>query len=787
MCMRNRLVCLMLLLQFNFVSGCVIYAQNAVGQLAPAEARVDGERIDPIANPDKFPRVPRYADHGWSVLGLGGGGAMYGPSFSPFDSGLVLLATDMSATFRSENNGTKWELINRENNLVRMNSSTKPVYFHNRIYWPRGTSEELRYSDDKGISWFALTKPPWQKAKIISLCAVTGQKDVLLVGTESGLWRTDDHAKHWLKVHEQQFTDVIQVANVVYATDKAATLCASTDNGATWASVCSLKAYGEIKAMVGSSDGATESLFVSIKPAGLLRSIDQGKSWRVVKQPFAEETVLQMAPGQVRDIFAAQTGRGTLNKILRSTDGGTTWASVFRMTKEDCAFLEKPNVELSWVQTQLKWGYYITRNGFAINPLDPKMLIVTNEGDIYRSNDSGESWQQIMMEPITRAGSTPSVTNKSVGLEVTSAWGFYFDPHDANRQYIAYTDIGFAHSTDRGNSWTWSAKGSPWTNTFYDVVLDPAVPGRLYAAACALHDIPYEDFLRPIIPESYALHKKGGVVISKDSGQSWSVLTGKDPATALPAQICTTVAVDFDSSPEQRVIYTGLFGEGDNDRAGVYKSEDGGQTWRSVSKGLGTLDPNSGFRNLHIYRIRIHPVTKAIYCLITGLRGSTLETAFKIPGGIWKSVDGGESWQNISAGQNLEWHATGMSFDPKDPKVIYVSATSPLGRYRQGGVYRTLDDGRSWERIFPRDPKFDVPAYHLMSVTVHPNDPRLIYIGDEYEGLLYSADFGKSFQKFKGFPGRTVQSIVVDPVDEKSIYAATFGTSVWKGPIIPVE
>jgi len=782
----NRSFCLILILQIFVYSSCVTFAQNSIEHVEPVGIRVDGEQIDPLNDPEKFPRVPRYSDHGWSLLGLGGGGAMYAPSFSPFDKGLVLLATDMSATFRSEDNGSKWELINRENKLVRMNSSTKPAYFHDRIYWPRGSSEELRFSDDKGISWFALSNPPWQKAKIISVCAVTGQKDVLLVGTESGLWHTDDHARHWVKVQAQQFTDVIQVGNVVYAADKSATLYASTDSGATWASVCALNAYGEIKAITGSSDGTTESLIISIKPAGLLRSIDRGKSWRVVKQPFAEETVLQMAPGQTRDIFAAQTGRAD-RKILRSADGGNTWESVFRMTKEDCAFMEKPNVELSWVQTQLKWGYYITRNGFAVNPQDPKMLIVTNEGDIYRSNDSGDSWQQVMMEPVTKAGSMSSVSNKSVGLEVTSAWGFYFDPHDVNRQYIAYTDIGFAHSTDRGNSWTWSAKGSPWTNTFYDVVLDPAVPGRLYAAACAMHDIPYEDFLRPIKPDSYALHKKGGVVISKDSGQSWSVLSGKDPASALPAQICTTVAVDFDSPPEKRIIYTALFGEGDNDRAGVYKSMDGGQTWRSVSKGLGTLDPNSGFRNLHIYRIRIHPVTKAIYCLITGLRGSTLETVFKIPGGLWKSVDGGESWQNISAGQNLEWHATGMCFDPKDPRVIYVSATSPLGRYRQGGLYRTLDDGNSWDRIFPRDPKLDVPAYHLMSVTVHPNDQHLIYIGDEYEGLLYSADYGKSFKKFNGFPGRTVQAVVIDPMDMTSIYAATFGTGVLKGPYLPVE
>ena len=75
------------------------------------------------------------------------------------------------------------------------------------------------------------------------------------------------------------------------------------------------------------------------------------------------------------------------------------------------------------------------------------------------------------------------------GLVVTTAWNYYLDPFQPNRHYIAYTDIGYARSTDAGKTWYWQ-DGKPLRNTTYELAFDPETPGTIWGAFADLHDIP---------------------------------------------------------------------------------------------------------------------------------------------------------------------------------------------------------------------------------------------------------------------------------------------------------
>ena len=732
-----------------------------------------------------FPPFPvRARDAGWTPRGLGGAGGTYCPSFSPFHPGLALLGTDMGAAFRSEDDGRHWELIHFRNGLRFMQFAAQPAYFPDRIYWNRGKSPVLRASTDQGLNWPALSVSPWRKAEILALAALPGTPDVLLVGTAEDLWRTDDHAATWTKVLAGRVGELLVLGDTVYGVNQLDRLVRSRDQGRSWEDMPGLPPGIEIMGLTGGLDDGGSVLVLSAKPLGLLRSVDQGRTWETVKRPYQDETVLRMAPTQRAVVFAAQTRGVTNQQVLRSVDGGATWAPVFRMARPGQPEGAGTNVRRSWVQHRLQWWYYITRKGLAVNPRAPDTLLLTTQGDIYRSEDGGDSWTQTMTEH--REAGSDVVSNRSVGLEVTSAWGYHFDPHDATRHYISYTDIGFARSEDKGQSWIWGAKGSPWVNTFYDVSLDPDVPGRLFAAASRLHDIPYDTSLR-VTHGNYGLHMNGGVVVSTDFGATWTVPYGKG---SLPRQVCTTVAVDPASPVESRVLYAGIFGEGDDDQAGVYKSTDGGRSWERKSDGLGHFDASSGLRNLHIYRLRLHPGTGELYCLITGLRGPTRETMYNIPGGLWKSSDGGETWRELSAGQDLAWYATSFCFDPRDDNVIYVTAGSPPGRWRQGGVFKTRDGGRSWTRIL--DDELAVrtagglrPSENMMCVAVHPDDSALVYVGTTTHGLLYSEDGGTSWKAYAAFPATPVQSISFNPGDHGRMVVTTFGSGAWEGPHLP--
>jgi hypothetical protein len=273
---------------------------------------------------------------------------------------------------------------------------------------------------------------------------------------------------------------------------------------------------------------------------------------------------------------------------------------------------------------------------------------------------------------------------------------------------------------------------------------------------------------------------QGGVVLSDDWGRAWSVpyASGKDGG--LPKLACTTIALDPKTPVESRTLYAGLFGE--DELAGVYRSDDGGKTWARKSQGLGVAP------NLHVYRIVVHPKSGNIYCLITGLRmkGAT----YKIPGGIWKSVDKGEHWQWITPDSDMNWQTTSLYVNPENEREMYVTATSPVGRWLTGGLYRTRDGGATWDRIL-KEKQIAVaaggsyPWDQPMSFVVHPDDPNLLYVGSTRYGLVYSRDCGKTWDGAVSFPFNTVQSIHVVPENHNRIMVTTFGGGIWEGPALP--
>jgi photosystem II stability/assembly factor-like uncharacterized protein len=358
----------------------------------------------------------------------------------------------------------------------------------------------------------------------------------------------------------------------------------------------------------------------------------------------------------------------------------------------------------------------------------------------------------------------PGFRFKSIGLEVTTLWGYYFDPNDSNRHYICYTDVGFARSVDKGATWMSAVRGCPWSNTFYEIAFDPYVKGRIYAACSSRHDIPHWTHLDANRGQG------GGVCVSDDYGASWKVL-GK----GLPKLPCTSIVLDPKSSKDKLTLYAAFY------EGGVYKSTDGGSTWEKKSAGLG----NEG--NLHCSRIRIHPVSGNVYCLITAFRKGIKGMEFPVPGGLWVSSDGGESWKDLTSSWKVPW-PTDFALHPKEENTIYVSASSIPGQ-SIGGIYKTTDGGKTWDRLI-KDADFArwcPPGYFDSStINLHPDDPSLLYAGSEGHGLWYSTDAGKGWYPFESFPFGSPQNVAFEPENHKVMIVTTFGAGAWRGPYLPL-
>ena len=435
--------------------------------------------------------------------------------------------------------------------------------------------------------------------------------------------------------------------------------------------------------------------------------------------------------------------------IHRSDDAGVTWRPV--VNDEPGA---GSNLAPGWIVADRVWPAWSGASwGLAVSQSDPNQVLFTNEGEIYRTSDGGAFWTPIYssMEPGPVDGS--GRRSRSVGLEVTSSWQFTFDPHDLHRAYICYTDICFARSLDGGATWIHSTGGIPWANTVYQIAFDPTVPGLLYAACSDQHDIPHWTSIEGPCAQ-------GGVCVSRDWGATWMPL-----GRGLPNAPATSIVLDPRSPPHKRTLYVTQFG------AGVYVSTDGGATWQPVATQFGRAN------NRHVYRLKLCS-DGTLYCTITGRRE---ELRFPVPGGLYRSRDGGASWTDLTGDLELRWPGD-VDTPANDSRTLYLGAASAPG-YPQGGVYQSVDDGKTWRCVL-REEQFpqELCTYaHALFVTVDPLCSATVYAGASKHGLFVSRDAGKSWQEVPGIPFAACQRVGFDPGNAADLWVTTFGGGVWRG------
>lgn len=527
---------------------------------------------------------------------------------------------------------------------------------------------------------------------------------------------------------------------------------------------------GRVVAYVTVPSQKSGSTFVS---GGVYRTTDRGETWQWAMGPGINTTIGQQPwgssdidqyyyLGQAEDypdiIYVNNKGTGYdppyHYTVYRSTNAGATWDDVFF---NDPRFVEN-NTEVGWLFWAFNRGWGGDALGFGVNPGDPNELLYTNAGEIFGTFDGGTSWQQLYSQyaPGQPAPSTTSPGRwTSIGLEDTSCWYYVFDPFDPNRTYICYTDIGFARSIDRGDTWYSSSKGIDWSNTIYQIAFDPAVPGRIYAAASNQHDIP--QWL-----QIAGATGTGGLAVSNDYGATWTSLHN-----GLPSAPVTTVLIDPTSPVGSRTIYAGVYGYG------VYKSTNGGQSWTNMSQGI---TPEA---NRQVYSLK-RTDDGALYVSVAGRRPTGSMTS-PLLGGLYKSTDGAQTWTCISSSQM--YRTCDFAIDPTNSNIIYVAAMGGSGY--SGGIYKTVNGGASWQRLVPNYDPNVLSYFEAFNVTLNPQNPSIVYCFSNTHGLFISYNGGATWTTStpeNSPPFLNVQRITWDPQDPSMVYLTTFGGGVWKGP-----
>lgn len=440
---------------------------------------------------------------------------------------------------------------------------------------------------------------------------------------------------------------------------------------------------------------------------GILKSTDGGKTWRILNQSNG-----------LTNLYIGSLFMNPANPDILLAGAGLIGhpdpGGVFLST-DGGEHWQRDVFNGHGIQTP------ITSVEFAAS--DPRIAYACGSEMFFRSEDGGATWRLIA----DRRGGTYGPPGITVGFPID----LQVDPRNPYRVFINNYGGGNFFSEDGGATWTNASKGYTGA-TVNGIAVSPSDRKHVYSIG------------------------NSGIFRSEDAGENWQ---GLDYGLGISAS--ESVAVSPDSA--ERVLIS------DQNLGMIWLSIDRGRRWKTAFKHPGFVtSPNNrhGFKSMVFAPSNPNIVYAGIRCesIIAG-------NIINIPSfGIYKSLDGGETWQeandSVSAGKNVNV----VAVYSKDPGIVYAGTI-------QHGVLRTRDGGSSWVITSQGLPVADVRA-----LAIDPTDSRILYVSLENGGLYKSMNGADHWQQ-SGVgmdPQAMVRAIVIDPTNPQILYAADLRTGVYR-------
>lgn len=403
--------------------------------------------------------------------------------------------------------------------------------------------------------------------------------------------------------------------------------------------------------------------------------------------------------------------------VWRSRNAGTSWTPIFddyeTASIGDIA-LDPQDPETIWVGT----GEANNRNS------------VSWGNGIYVSRDGGESFENKGLESthqIARVLVHPQNNQDVCACAIGHLWG-------------TSGERGLFQTKDGGKSWQKLNNGLPndGKTGCTDLVRDPKNPNILYAAF-------YERLRQPWHFQSGG--SNGGIYKSTNGGKTWRKLT-----QGLPAGPTGRIGLAI-SEKNPKVLMALVEAEKTDTLAvpgsGVYRSQDGGKTWKYVN--------TYNNRPFYYSQIRINPLDDQRVYLLT--------TKFMV------SEDGGKTFKNGSEDQEVHGDFHGMWIDPKDKNRYYLGADK--------GLSFTHDHGRNFRLID------NLPIAQYYRINYDMRDPYYVYGGLQDNGSYATASFSRDARGILSDANWKMhwgdgQDVAANPFDWTDMYSSMENGSYFK-------
>ncbi|HPG05652.1 MAG TPA: glycosyl hydrolase [Saprospiraceae bacterium] len=286
-------------------------------------------------------------------------------------------------------------------------------------------------------------------------------------------------------------------------------------------------------------------------------------------------------------------------------------------------------------------------------------------------------------------------------------------PGKPDLYYFGATGGGVWRTTDAGETWDNISDGF-FGGSIGSVSVSESDPNVIYVGGG-------ENTVRGNVSYGYGAWK------SVDAGKTWTHIGLDNSRHISRIRIHPT---------DPNIAWAAVMGDlyKSNDDRGVYKTTDGGMTWRKVlfaNADAGAVDLILDPNNYRIMYASTWNIRRTPYSLSSGGPGSAL----------WKSTDGGETWTDISANKGLPkgvWGIVGVTVSPANSDRIWAIIEN-----NDGGVFRSDDAGATWTKV-NSDRNLRQRAWYYSRIYADPKDPEVVYVMNV--SYQKSTDGGRTFR-----------------------------------------
>jgi photosystem II stability/assembly factor-like uncharacterized protein len=312
------------------------------------------------------------------------------------------------------------------------------------------------------------------------------------------------------------------------------------------------------------------------------------------------------------------------------------------------------------------------------------------------------------------------------------------DPSKPLVFYFGAVNGGVWKTTNGGQTWRNATDGKSDISSVGAIAVAQSDPNVIYVGTGESQ--PREDL-------TYGT----GVYRSTDAGQTWHHLGLTD------TQQIGDVVID-PRDPDRAYVAAIGHAFGPNAERGVFRTTDGGKSWKKVlflNDSTGAMDLTIDPTNPRILFASMWKFQRTPWGMNAGGGRS----------GLWKTTDGGDTWKEISFNAGIPTTPLGkigISISPANPQRVYASIEAPDS---SGGIFRSDDGGTTWQRTSD-DQKWSVRAWYYSAVTADPTDENTVYVMNLQ--VWRSVDGGKTFSMVR-VPHGDTHIMWIDPKDSKRL------------------